>query len=339
MDKKISELDELFVANNNDLLPIVDVLNLHTKKITCQNFRDTFLLSNIPYPVTSVNGLTGSVTIASESISSNSTIVCKVGDDLAIKYAAAKALTPGGNALSATNRATLIIMPGNYSVSSTLAIDTNYVDVIGLGSVKLERGAIPAVNLSGGINVTATNVRVKGISVGTDSFTISGEANQVFEDCTGGDYSFGGGGYASGSFVNCSGGFYSFGGYGTASGTFTNCSGGFYSFGGYGTASGTFTNCSGGFYSFGGDGGTASGTFTNCSGGTYSFGCYGTASGTFTDCSGGDGSFGSYGGIASGKFLKCTLTSGSFPTLSSDGKYRLCTDGNYNVINADYVAP
>lgn len=421
----------------------------------------------IDSPIQVASGITFSdgSTQTSAGINSNSTIVCKVGEDLAAKYSAAKALTPGGNSLSATNRATLIVMPGNYTVSSPLAIDTNFVDVIGLGSIKLERGAIPAVNLSGGINVTASNVRVKGISVGSDNFTIVGATNQIFEDCTGGDYSFAGGysrdendnivsgvasgsfinciggnssfagdtmyggtasgsfincvggnssfasnGYASGTFKNCLGGNYcfgaaeggsasgifidcvgayasfssagggpasgtfincvagdcSFGHMTTASGSFTNCVGGNDSFGGggYGTASGSFTNCVGGNNSFAGawESGpsTASGFFNNCSGGNYSFGgsanangtfinCTGasgsfggvggTASGFFKDCSGGDTSFGGYMGTASGAFLKCILTTGSFQTLSSGGKYRLCIDGSYNVINADYVAP
>lgn len=395
----------------------------------------------IDSPIQLASGITFSdgSTQTSAGIDSNSAIVCKVGDDLAAAYNAAKTLTPGGNSLSASNRATLIIMPGNYTVASALAIDTDFVDVIGLGSVKLERGAIPAVNLSGGINVTASNVRVKGISVGADNFTIVGATNQIFEDCTGGDYSFAGGysldendnpvgrvasgsfincvggnksfagdttyggtasgsfincvsgnssfasnGYASGTFKNCLGGNLCFGAAeggsasgifidcvggdgcfgssgGPASGSFANCVGGNGSFGGYGTASGTFKDCTGGVASFGGGSGTASGIFDNCTGGAGSLGggyngtasgtfnnCFsellgfgggGTASGTFNNCSGGIYSFGVGTGTASGIFLRCILTSGSFQTLSSGGKYRLCIDGDYNVINADYVAP
>ena len=57
MDKKISELDELNLAKNNDLLAIVDSstpTSLVTKKIKSQNFRNTFLL---PIEIINVNNL------------------------------------------------------------------------------------------------------------------------------------------------------------------------------------------------------------------------------------------------------------------------------------------
>ena len=48
-------------------------------------------------------------------------------------YAAAKLLTPGGNALSASNRASVIIPPGTYDAGTdTLVLDQNYVDLVAL---------------------------------------------------------------------------------------------------------------------------------------------------------------------------------------------------------------
>lgn len=241
---------------------------------------------------------------------SNTYIICKTGDDLAAKYAAAKLLTPGGNALSSTNRATLIIMPGNYSLSSELTIDAEFVDILGLGSMKLDRGCVTAVTLlNNTINVTANDVRVKGIGVGTQQFKIGNDLPlQIIEDCVGGNYSFGHESYMSGYPR---------------------------------ITSGTFINCSGGVGSFG-NGTNASGNFTNCVGGINGFGCGvgaapGNASGYFTNCVGGENSFGggNQANTASGKFISCRLTSGTFPTLSGSGKIRLCIDGNYDVINAD----
>jgi hypothetical protein len=113
------------------------------------------------------------------------------------------------------------------------------------------------------------------------------------------------------------------------SGTFNNCTGGNFAFGGGGTASGTFTNCTGGDGSFGGAGGTASGTFTNCTGGEAAFGGdEGTASGTFTNCTGGNSAFGGAGGTLSGQLYYCRLTTGSFQTLAVGGKLRACVDGS-----------
>ena len=240
----------------------------------------------------------------------NNYVICKIGDNLLTKYAEAKLLTPGGNALSTTNRATLIIMPGNYSLSEEWEIDAEFVDIIGLGSTPLDRGCNVSVTVTDfDINVSANDVRIKGIGTPSDRAfkTVADKPLQVFEECVGGS---------------------------VVTGIFDIPSFGIY--GGTGeSVSGTFINCSGGDSSFGGYGGTASGTFTNCSGGDFSFGASGTASGTFTNCVGGDLSFGGFGGTASGTFLRCTLTSGTFQTLSGTGKYRLCIDGNYEVINAD----
>jgi len=297
------------------------------------------------------------------------------GQNLVDAYNYAKTLTPNGAALSATNRVSIIIQPGNYTLAAELAIDTQFVDLIGLGAQKLERGAIPAVIIGENtLNVTANDVRVQGISVGTQEFKIGNSLPlQRFEDCTGGDYSFGGFQTASGTFTNCTGGNYSFAGGGTASGTFVNCTGGdgsfagvgtasgtfvncsgttsfgygsiasgtftnctgeSYSFGGLGTVSGTFTNCTGGYGSFGGEGGTLSGTFTNCTGGNNSFGAFGgTASGTFINCSAGNFGFGGFG-TASGKFYNCRITgSTGFTTVTGVGLMRNCIDGDNNIVD------
>jgi len=285
------------------------------------------------------------------------------GAALIAAYAAAKALTPNGAALSATNRASVIIPPGVYDLGSgegytPLTLDTEFVDLIGLTSDRKSqhiKGTPPATN-SGVIVQTADDVHVSNLYVkiltevesanwnDTDSaayFPSTSLSNTVVDNCQfdGQDGSNDEGPRLfsmrlyieySGTFTNCTGGYSAFGGGGgTASGTFTNCTGGDNSFGGAGgTASGTFTNCTGGGYSFGG-GGTASGTFNYCTGGDYSFGGdEGTASGTFTNCTGGAGAFGR-GGTASGTFTNCTGGAGAFGRGgTASGTFTNCTGGN-----------
>jgi hypothetical protein len=167
---------------------------------------------------------------------------------------------------------------------------------------------------------------------GTEGFSI---ASGNYINCSANFYSFGGNGQATGNFSNCRGLNYCFGN-SLSSGNFENCQSGQYSFGANGSSSGTFTNCSAidsifnnNSYSFG-SGGTASGVFINCIGATGCFGAYGTTSGTFTYCIGDAVSFGIN---ITGVLMYCRLTSGSFATVSSGGKTRLCLDGTYTLNN------
>jgi hypothetical protein len=193
---------------------------------------------------------------------------------------------------SATNRATMFVVPGTYPLSSELAIDAEYVDLVGLGA----QFQSPAVIVSNNtLNVTANDVRVSGISVGTQAFKIAGNKPlQVFENCTGGNNSFG-------YLVE---------------------------------ASGTFAGCVGGEFCFG-DGAIASGIFVNCNALNNSFATSGNASGLFKNCTAGQDSFGGDGGTISGQLLFCRLTAGSYETPSGSGIIRFCLDGDNNIVNAD----
>jgi hypothetical protein len=301
-------------------------------------------------------------------------IVVQPGDDLIVKYTAAKLLTPDGLELSATNRASLIILPGSYSIASELVIDTQFVDIIGLGA-QIKK---PAVFVNDNtLNVTANDVRVSAISVGSQAFkTYSTNPLQVFENCVGGDNSFAANtayGIVDGKFINCIGGDYSFGssyadgifenciggnysfGFQEANGAFKNCTGGHSSFARGGEANGEFINCTGGDYSFGGAGGDTNGIFVNCVGGNTSFAGNGIARGTFTDCTagsysfgagrradgifsnciGGESSFGGDIGQMRGKLFNCRLTYGTYNNPSGAGSIiRSCIDGNGDLINA-----
>jgi hypothetical protein len=276
------------------------------------------------------------------------------GQNLVEAYNYAKTLTPNGAALSATNRVSVIIQPGNYTLAAILTVDTQFVDLIGLGATKLSRGCVPAViiNRSSGspLNVTANDVRVKGISVGSGTFNIGNNLPlQIFEDClAGGSYSFGST-IVSGTFINCTGGQEAFAGVSfvpqTANGTFINCVGGNGSFAAVNSgsvASGLFVNCTTGSLAFGSSGfganATASGTFIDCEGGFNAFGGSSfpaaVASGTFINCVGGVNAFGNGGSAtATGKFYRCRLTSGTFRTVTGTGLMRNCIDGNNNTVN------
>ena len=310
---------------------------------------------------------------AAIGINSPNMITVKVTDDakengaaLIAAYTAAKALTPNGAALSATNRACVIVPPGKYDLDCgienacvPLVLDTEFVDIVGLtsdNSLQHVYGTPPATN-SGVIVQTANDVHILNLTVEILTEVEEVEGNYAYnyddtdsaaywpdtdltaviidncrfvgdEGATGLLFSMRFGIIYSGTFTSCTGGNESFGAGGTASGTFTSCTGGAGSFGGYGEASGTFTSCTGGDYSFGSGGGTASGTFTSCTGGNYSFGgSDGTASGTFTSCTGGNESFGA-GGTASGTFTFCKGGVDSFNnrTLAEGGKIYACVD-------------
>ena len=308
--------------------------------------------------------------------STASVIIAKSGDDLMAKYAETVALTPNGSEKSSINRASLVILPGSYSISSELVIDTEFVDIIGLGAQTQK----PAIYVNDNtLNVTANDVRISGISVGSQSFkTYSTKPLQVFENCVGGDNSFAadtgygivdgkfinciggnnsfGSSYADGTFENCIGGNYSFG-FQEANGTFKNCTGGDNSFARGGEANGEFINCTGGNFSFGGSGGRtngifvncvggntsfagngiAAGTFTDCKAGSYSFGANSKADGIFSNCIGGDSSFGGNIGQMRGNLFNCRITSGTYNTPSGSGIIRLCIDGNNDVVNAQAI--
>ena len=268
------------------------------------------------------------------------------GQNLVDAYNYAKTLTPNGAALSATNRVSVIIQPGNYTLAADLTVDTQFVDLIGLGAIKLRRGCVPAVNITGGnFNVLINDIRIKGISLGTGIFSVSDNLPlQVFEDCVGGSNNFNSI-TLSGTFINCTGGSNSFAGSSfvsmTASGTFINCEGGGSSFGSGSSpsvSSGIFVNCTTGANTGFSSAGTASGTFIDCEAGSTAFGGTpfpaSTASGTFTNCIGGSNAFGGgSSGTATGKFYQCRLTSGTFKTVTGAGLMRNCIDGNNNIVN------
>lgn len=239
-------------------------------------------------------------------------VVCKPGDSFSAKYSSAKALTPNGSAKSDTNRATLLVLPGVYSVASEVAVDEEFVDIVGIGALRTQRGCLPSVNLTRGssanaLNVTANNVRIFGIRVISGAWSIASDKPlRVFDCCRSNQNGDWLAAVVNGTFINCQAdGNESFAGGGSsrdAAGTFINCTG---SFGG-GVGAGL--------------GGVASGTFINCTG---AFGSA-TCSGTFWHC---EGSFAPSGNL-SGKLYYCRKNFGTtFKALTAPGLIRFCVDG------------
>ena len=246
------------------------------------------------------------------------------GTALKFAYTAAKALTPGGNALAATNRACLIIPAGRYDLGSVAwDIDADFVDVRGEGKcrwndldgddlVEANEITFPDTHIicdtdTEVILVIARDVHIRGLHVDHEDNTralIINEANgcdrSQFINIGANSIIGVAGGLLDPGVLNgywqyiysTSNVIYGSGSGITVCGIFVNCAGKGICFGGGvgGVASGIFIDCVGiGNSSFGGCGGSARGLFIRCVGGETSFSAMENA--TFIECTGGDGSF------------------------------------------------
>ena len=252
------------------------------------------------------------------------------GAALTSAYSAAAALTPGGDPLSSTNRACLLIFPGTYEFAAELDIQYEHVDLIGVGdadNIVLTNSGSQAY----GFRKTANDVTLANLTF--DSSTVSGA---IFCQDTGSatgspenehleSIRFTG---SVGSMAQNSG---------TWEGTYTGCTdltlGGLFA---GSITGGTFTNCSCGGYGFGGP--ISGGTFINCDGGQFGFasGGGGTISGgSFIGCSdGGLGqSFGYGGTISGGSFINCNAGDSAFDAVITGGIFQGCIagDGSFGI--------
>jgi len=277
----------------------------------------------------------GSISITevdNDLINSSSHIIVQPGDDIQNKYFQATQLQPNGQSKSATNRASLIVLPGSYSVTGVFNLNEEFVDIIGLGAIKQQRGCIPAVKIiatgNPAITAQADNLVVKGINTNGRIYLNSNKPNQIFEDCSADKFLISADVNTcilNGYFINCSGGTQSFNSIRTGGGgaSVTRISGA------------TFENCIVGNSSFGGDSNAwVSGNFINCQAGDSSFAVGGTTSflyGYFTDCQAGDSSFGrAFNSTVSGIFNNCSAGRESFnvaPTGRLNGYFKNCSAG------------
>lgn len=262
------------------------------------------------------------------------------GLSLSASYALAKTYAPTGS-----NRFSVLVGPGKYTLANNFVLDTEYLDVVSLTGYK-----DVYVTGSGTVVVGADNVYVRGIDVGSNNFTITSSfPNTIFKNCKGGDESFGGSptppsgspaspGYIiANTFIDCEGGDRSFAGYGSAYGTFINCIGGAESFGNY--CDGTFKNCVGGDNSFATLGNIEGGTFENCTGGDNSFATIGyiQSGSVLLECVGGANNFTVVGfGNQFGYLQECRVTAGNtFPTnIAFPGQLVNCVTPGFAPFNA-----
>lgn len=199
------------------------------------------------------------------------------GTAFAAAYAAAAALTPYGDALSATNRATVLLPPGIYEIDG-FDFSADFVDVVGLDA---GRGAC----LTKYSSATATDFRLANLTCGTDGggfiwSSFSGRA----ENCTFGDWCIAsdGGMAMRGTLVNCNFG--------------NNAVNNAYIYG-------TIINCTAGTNSFTGD---LSGDVG-----------MGDTTPVFQGVTAGAGSFDLSSSADKALFKDCILTSGAFPDFAS----------------------
>lgn len=271
---------------------------------------------------------------------------------LIASLAAVKLLTPGGIALSATNRVQVALMPGIYDLgSSTLLADTQYVDIVGLTS---DADSVIIRSTSTTLRQTANDVRFKNIRLessvlGFYAYNPTGTSttntimdNVSFYLTNGGSTNPAGlthaGVYNNIKVVQITGPNSredAFGGTGsTASGTFTNCT----------ITCGNNTTT----LSFGGGTGSQSpGIFNNITTNSFfldngSFGSGSTSNGTYTNCNtyssnNNNISFGGQGyssGVSSGVYINCNsyATYGGNNSFGgggiSSGTYTNCTANN-----------
>ena len=105
------------------------------------------------------------------------------GAKLLDAYAAATTLTPGGNALSAANRAGVLIPPGRYDLGAGqtsgpnaghgLMLAVEFVDLIGLDMENTIIASVIATMNCGTVEQTADDVRIRNLTIQNNNSTYS----------------------------------------------------------------------------------------------------------------------------------------------------------------------
>jgi hypothetical protein len=252
------------------------------------------------------------------------------GTRLLAAYTAAKTKTPYGNALSQSNRYTIILPPGIYNVGSTaLSLDTNFIDVVGsttdLGNHQIT-GTIGSF-----VSVAANNLELRNLYILNNStgYGFNGGGNRPGLLMDNMFFGYGSAGAApwqaivEGEFSGVAsrlnaGQFYSATGGDTACiGNAGNCSGTISNIIAIGSVAdggvnGFAFNCKGGTISFGGRGyyGNSTGFMMNCRGGNSAFA--NSPGGTYINCHGADGAWaGQQSTILTGTYINCHSSAGS----------------------------
>jgi len=237
-------------------------------------------------------------------------------DDVAAKYDWLKSSSRDAQmgALSATNRRTLILSPGTYTLTAQWAVDTDYVDVVSLSGNPKDTIVTRADGHA--VEQTANDVKLIGFTI--QCTKSSGNADGFRVNATDNSDSY----YRFMHFRHT----YPYSlmsiyrrpvwGVSDIDGTWEFCEADDFAWrvDANKELSATMLHCTAGYRSYGGDleGVDISGTFTNCKGGRQSFGGCGSigcdCSGTFIDCEAGDNSF-AVGKTFSGMAIRCRVVS------------------------------
>lgn len=205
-------------------------------------------------------------------------------------YAQAKLLTPHGLPLSDTNRAVVLVPPGQYNFGTTqLVLDADFVDLIGASSEPQNQYIFGTANGNGtGVVVhTATTSTIANLRIHCTrtSGGLSAAAPAAYYPVS----------EAAGHrVINC---------VIQANGTNAIAMRAEAIYAGY------YQDVQATDYAFGAFGGSATGSFIRCTAGRESFGTNGLAVGLFVDCTAGAFSFGggTSGITVGGRFYRCTL--------------------------------
>ena len=274
------------------------------------------------------------------------------GQELRDAYADAATVT----GLSATNRFAILLPPGTYALgASGLDVDTEYIDIIGLGqAADVVITSVSDTNTgSGTIIQTADNVRYKNLTITNAASTNTGgdfddsgyapagaASNTVMEDIIfltedgGAPFMRRAVEYA-GTYTRCKGVDQTIAGYISvmfpyATGTFTDCDTNTFGFGVSLPANGVFNRCSAKESSFGSGGGDCDGTFTDCvveMGGSFGY-LTDNVRGKFYNCRAADTSFG--GSFGNAVYVGCISGNNSFGQAGQTlaGTYENCIAGD-----------
>ena len=260
-------------------------------------------------------------------ISSNKTTN---GINLLAAYTAAKTKTPYGNALSQSNRYTIILPPAIYNVASTqLLLDTSFIDIVG-STTDLSAHQITG-NITQFVSVAANNLELRNLYIlnNSTSYGFNGGGNRPGLLMDNMFFGYGGAGANSwqavvegefsgvasrlnaGQFYSATGGDTAcIGNAGNVSGTISNIiATGSVADGG---VNGFAFNCKGGTISFGGRGyyGNSTGFMMNCRGSNSAFA--NRPSGTYINCHGGDGAWaGQESTDLTGTYINCHSSAGA----------------------------
>jgi hypothetical protein len=251
----------------------------------------------------------------------------RVGNDNAANGAAlqdaydqAKLLTPGGGALSATNRVAILLPAGTYSFGTDVfPVDTEFIDFVGLGATPQDTVITSGHIVSDGqgtVTKSADDVAFANLTIHNSGNTL------VNSDATDASAYAPQGFFTSELFVNVR---FTVADYAAAwptrleqgyGGTYIDCFSGSTSQRTFEIATGIFTGVQTGDYAFT----SATGTFTDCVAGTQSF--Y-SLTGTATRCTGGNNSFFTMGATAVAK--NCHCTGSGFGTTAVGALAENCT--------------